>query len=246
MKQRKAVAAKAWTSAAWWLSMNGIVAAFSALIAVAALVVAIIAIPGSPDEREPSDLSRTPDLGLSFWQDDRAATMKDISVDVEGLVSRVRVTLKSAPFEIRFPALEPDDGLYIEAKKDDSSFSIKDGTNTKGEPYDAPFHFGRGHVDTGRGSATLFMSDGGTFNAIGSQRAEEADNKKSSVYYSRLDDPKPTRLTEFPTGVYEPSKESLVPLQDVHEDLYLVVWRDSDFNQVIDGGEYEYITLDFS
>jgi hypothetical protein len=233
MKPRKLYPArpKPFISTAWWLSVNGVVAAISALIAIAALVVTIIAIPKPPEKRPPSDLRQTPALGLSFWQDDTAAHMKDISIDVAGLVPRVLVTLKPGPFEMRFPDLTEQDTLCVLAGKDDSVFAIKEDSNVAGPPYDSPFQRGRGHFDEVRSSGT---------------RMEQAGNGKSSVYYSRFDDPKVTRHKTFPTGVYEPSSASLTQLQEFQGDLFLAVWKDGDLDDVIDGGEYEYVTLRFS
>ncbi|OLR93204.1 hypothetical protein [Actinokineospora bangkokensis] len=225
--------------------MNGVVAAFSAAVAVAALVVAIVAIPASPDEAAVSDLRRTPDLGLSFWQGDKAAVLHDTSVGAEGLVPRVTVDLGSGPFEVRFPELAEEDLLALDVREDDSGFHVVEGADTNAPVDGAAFLPGKGHVDSEQGSATLYVSHDGLFNAIGGQRAGDIGNRKASVYYSRIDLPQDTTLTQFPTGVYEVSEASLVPLTELHRDLYVVAWRDNDHDDVVDGGEYEYIVLNF-
>ncbi len=234
-------------SVEWWASLEGVWAAIGVLIALVGLVVTLVLAWPKPPEPQ-SELANTPTLGISFWQDNKQAYMADgadLSGESDDLTSRTTVHMYPGAFEMRFPEPPEDNGLRINAWKDAANFNVAEDTNTHDIAfYESPFFSGKALADTEKTQAILYLNKG-AFSYVGSGRERAADNKQAATYYSRVNDPLPARHTSMPTKAYQPTKESLHPLESWEQNIYLAVWQDGNNNGIIGSDEYEYITLVF-
>jgi hypothetical protein len=173
----------------------------------------------------PQTVTRTPILGLQFWQNGAAATMSPNWQ--RGATIVTTVYLKPGPFELRFPKASPDNGIGICAWTDNSIFSIQDGTPVASNQY---FGDGRGFADTEYGSGTLFVDNQG-FNYLAGHRVAAFSSDTDKVDF-----------TQTGHGAYQD-----IPLQQQKTDLYLTLFiqktTDATFH---DNTELEYVVLHFA
>jgi hypothetical protein len=110
-----------------------------------------------------TELFRTPRLGLEFWQEE---DRNDMFFNSKAGKEIVRVSMKSAPFEMRFPRPDKNSGIEINAWVNDSIFNVREGTKigfnldpTKHpediEDLKSPFNLGKSAADYEFGSGTL-------------------------------------------------------------------------------------------
>ncbi len=167
-------------------------------------------------------VARTPRLGLEFWQGGALAPM--VLDDLDDAVTTV--TLKGAPFELRFPQLTGDRALQICAWTDRSVFAIEDGGKVADHRCFRP---GTGLADYEYGSGTLFLDDEG-HNHLAGTRVARHSAALDKVLFS----------TVFRDDVSTPMAEQ-------RQDLHLAVFTDLDGDGTFKKageGEYEYVVLD--
>lgn len=217
--------------------------AIGTLLAAAGLIIATVAWlkprPAAPEESRTapsasssvsrSGLFRTPWLGLEFYRDDRRLPIVpqpqplgyDRSRDI------VEVEVGEAPFEIRMPALPPDEGMRICAWVDDSIFAkvLQDKTVT----IDSPFMTGKGMADTAAGSGALYL-DNDAFNYFKGTRLAHIGEHQDAAYISSFEVPE--RVRPDLTADFGP-----------HTSVYLVVYINRDGDDMTDSGEYEFVVL---
>ena len=173
------------------------------------------------ETRAPTDYLRSPWLGLEVWQDGRASGM--FKVDLR----RTRVSLGREPFEVRVPRLKDDAPVLVTAWKTDNIFGqIKDGEklDVEATSYFNPY---KAMADTPAGSASLMLDDEAHY-VYDEGRLKPVSDSQSTIFISSV--------------WSEDNERSLSEQQD---DVYLVVFRDLNRNEVIDNGEYEFLILDF-
>jgi hypothetical protein len=176
-------------------------------------------------QEEPSAFSRTPNLGLQFWQNGKQIPMADEALsDAE---RQVVVTMRPDPFELWFPSLKNDAALQVCAWHDDSIFTLDSELSM-----DSTRCFA-----AGTGMATAAYADGSLVQAVdghnyyAGERVEAAGvDGYSKIYVSR---------TGSAYGEMDPLSGAAV------EDLYVVAVIDRDQDRVLDPGEYEYLALSF-
>jgi hypothetical protein len=175
------------------------------------------------ESKAPGDYLHSPWLGLEVWQDGKASSL--FKVDLY----RTRVSLSSAPFEIRVPRLKGDDPpVLLTAWTTDKIFDqLKPGEkiNEESESYFNPY---KAMADTAAGSATLMLDDD-AHAFYDEDRLKTVSDNQSTIYFS---------------SVLE-GDENERSLKDQKSKLYLVVFRDLNHNKTIDNGEYEFLILEF-
>jgi hypothetical protein len=139
----------------------------------------------------------------------------------------VTVTMRAAPFELRFPKLPADVALQVCAWVDDSVFSVQDGAAVSESPYFRP---GTGVADYEYGSATLYLNNEGHNHLVGTRvAAQSADQSKVSFGQTFRD-------------------HQATPLQSQRGALYLTVFVDKDKDgrfRLTGPAEYEFVVLRF-
>ena len=209
-----------------WLSIGG---AIMALTTIGASIVTIVAglpaiasimHPPSQVTSVPSELQRTPNLGLEFLDaQDKPYNMSQLSYNTNETV--IRVEADKAPFQIRGPHLS--DGMHVCAWTDDSIFALKWGESFEAMNYDSPFVPGKGLADTQSGTPSLKLTP--EYNTFWiDDRLNHVSSEKDSIYVSELDD-------------------TLISSWD-HDRLYLVIWIDRDDDGQIDYYEFERIVIE--
>jgi hypothetical protein len=167
-----------------------------------------------------TDYLRTPWLGLEVWQGGKASGL--MKVDTR----RTRVAMSREPFEIRVPRLTDNSPVLITAWKSDDIFSqLKDGDKLD-EESSSYFNPYKSMADTSAGSATL-MLDNDAHSFFDDERMKSISASQSTIFIS---------------SILDGDERSV---KDQSQDLYLVVFRDLNKNQVADNGEFEFIILDF-
>ncbi|MBB6343687.1 serine/threonine protein kinase [Nonomuraea muscovyensis] len=177
----------------------------------------------SPSARAAGQVARTPRLGLEFWQDGALAPMA--LDDLDDAVTTV--SLKGAPFELRFPTLAKDRALQICAWTDRSVFAIEDGGKVADHRCFRP---GTGLADYEYGSGTLFLNDEGHNHLVGTRVARHSATLDKVLF-----------ATVFRDDVSKPMAEQ-------KQDVYLAVFTDLDGDgkfRKAGKGEFEYVVLDF-
>ncbi len=224
----------------WWSTVSGKITTGVALLA--SIVTILLAIPAiiSFFQQKPTEvvteLQRTPQLALEFWNgtktEEYPMTVEHTARYSQNDVTIIHVAVKPAPFEIHFPTLEKDSGggVHICAWTDDSIFSVSPGTNftdysdTNAAAFSSPFVPGKGISNTPAGDAILPITN--KYNSYWvNDRVEHISDTKDKVFLSKGDDQ---------------------PFSTWKKKLYLAIWIDKDLNDVIGSGEYEYIVLDFA
>ncbi len=163
-----------------------------------------------------TELVRTQNLGLEFWQQNQERPM----FSEAHYNSIVRVKMKREPFEIRSPKTKAV--LQICAWTDDSIFAQIDQGKSVGDI----FYFAEGHgmADTASGSAQLFLTNEAN-HYFDEGRRRPISAQQDSIFISKIrNDQGP--VLDWPT-------------------LYLVVFIDENENGVVDNGEFDRIVLEF-
>ncbi|GAB3973260.1 hypothetical protein GCM10029978_052210 [Actinoallomurus acanthiterrae] len=211
-----------------------------AVVAVAAIAAAVILWPGTdrrggggrPTTPTPSasgapagvQVTRSPRLGLEFWQDGRPSPTV---FGQRGGKDVVTVTLRPAPFEFRFPKPPDDVAVQMCAWTDDSIFSLRDGESVQDVPF---YRLGTGIADYEYGSGTLYLNKEG-HNYLGGTRVQALSATEDKVYFAQ-------------TWI----EKQATPLQQRRDDIFLTVFIDKNKDQKLKlagPGEYEYVILRF-
>ena len=171
--------------------------------------------------------SRSPRLGLEFWQNGAAIPMA-INETSAGTNATVTVTMKPAPFQLRFPKKPGEQSLKICAWSDSTIFTQRAGKPSKSDPC-----FGEGHgmADYEFGSGSLILNNEGFNYLIGTRfQTLSADTNKVDYAQTYRD-------------------QTATPLQSQRADLYLAVYmpqaKDGTFH-LTGPAELEYVVLRFS
>jgi len=139
----------------------------------------------------------------------------------------VTVTMKTAPFELRFPKQAKDVAVEVCAWVDDSVFHIEDGASLSTDPRFAP---GTGLADYEYGSGTLYLDNEGHNHFVDTRIASQSATQ-DKVYIAQT---------------WRAQQSS--PLQRQRGDLYLTVYIDKnkDGKATLTGpAEYEFVILHF-
>ncbi|MCP2322112.1 hypothetical protein HDA40_000619 [Hamadaea flava] len=226
----------------WWNSLAGVMTAIATLFGLVALVVTVAAwrwpqqpeaAPSpaassagpslspsdspSPSPTPPSEVARTPRLGLEFWQGQQLSPMR---VD-RGTVETVYVTMRDEPFFLRFPRPPKDLAVQICAFTDPTIFNLRDGLAVADTEQFAP---GMGMADSDYSSGRLNLVDVRN-NYFVDTRIQPYSTDLGQIYISTI---AARREAPGATG-----------------DVYLTVFVDRDRDKVVDFGEYEYLVLDY-
>jgi Protein kinase domain len=178
----------------------------------------------SPPGGDPGQLARTPRLGVEFWQNgaqDAMAFGRQNGKDV------VTVTMRTAPFELRFPEQPADVALDVCAWTDASVFGVQNGTAVADSPCFRP---GTGIGDYEYGSGNLYLNDRGHNHFAGTRIARQSAGE-SKVYVAQT---------------YRDRQAT--PLQRQQGDLYLTIFMDKNNDglfQLARPGEFEFVVLHF-
>ncbi|WP_433323067.1 serine/threonine-protein kinase [Spirillospora sp. CA-294931] len=169
--------------------------------------------------------TRTPRLGLEFWQGTAAAPLTFKS---DGGKDIVTVTLKSAPFQLRYPKQAGEQALKICAWTDASVFTERTGQVAKN---DSCFGEYRGLADYEFGSGTLMLDNQG-FNYLMGKRVQTLSADTNKVDYAQTLHQKVS-----------------APLQQRRGELFLAFYmpqaKDGKFH-ITGPAELEYVVLRFS
>ncbi len=194
-----------------------------------------------------TELFRTPRLGLEFWQE---GARNDMFFNNEGDKEIVRVSMKSGPFEMRFPRPDENGGILINGWVKDSIFNVREGTEI-GENVDlakdpkdiedlkSPFLMGKTAADYEFGSGNLYVTrDSHMY--LGSTRIAPSPGGQAKAFFTTV---WISIYGDKDSGV--PISTEKHPLAEQEDDIFLTVFTDKNDDDVIDRGEYEYIVLDF-
>lgn len=172
------------------------------------------------ETNSPTDYLRSPWLGFEVWQKGKASGL--FKVDLR----RTRVALSREPFEIRVPRLKDDSPILVAAWKTDSIFGqLKDGQKLDGES-DSYFNPYKAMADTPAGSASLMLNDDAHY-VYNEDRLKSISESQSTIFIS---------------SIFEDGERSI---REQKDDLYLVVFRDLNNNEIVENGEFEFLILDF-
>jgi Domain of unknown function (DUF4062) len=166
-----------------------------------------------------TELRRTPSLALQFRQGEAEVPMR-----LQGQV--IQVDLEPGPFELRLPAMGPDESLGICAYPDDSIFDVEGReAAAKADEEHVTFYFapGTGMADTQYGSSTIWVTDQAHMHFDGGGRLERAEEGFDSVFF----------------GNVGPPGGAATPLTEQGDPLYFVVAR---YDQV--GQAWDYVNLE--
>ena len=166
---------------------------------------------------------RSPWLGLEVWQNNTANDMFTVGESIE---RKVRVSMTSAPFEIRWPKQDPSVAVEICAWTDDSIFSLQPGDNVENHPI---FSQLRAMANTPFGTGVLGLRNDAYNHLIGT-RIQTHSATQDKVFYSAV------RYQ----GQTTPLQQRLQ-----RDNIYLTVFMNKQVANVIDFDEYEYIVLEF-
>jgi hypothetical protein len=174
------------------------------------------------ESRAPTDYLHSPWLGLEVWQDGKARGM--FKVDLR----RTRVSLSREPFELRVPRLKDDPPILVTAWTTDSIFDqLKqdEKVDTESSSYFNPY---KAMADTPAGSASLMLDDDAHY-VYDEDRMKPISESQNTIFISSI----------LSTNNEERS------LKDQMDDVYLVIFRDLNHNEIVENGEYEFLILDF-
>ncbi|MGI5230382.1 serine/threonine-protein kinase [Actinoallomurus sp. CA-142502] len=169
-------------------------------------------------------LSRTPRLGLEFWQ---GGAQDAMSFAQRGDKDVVTVAMKRAPFELRFPRQAKDVSLEVCAWTDDGVFNLQDGASVAENPCFRP---GTGLADYEYGSGTLYLDNEGHNEFVGTRVAHQSAGQ-DKVYIAHT---------------WRDQQET--PLQQWHGDVYLTIFIDKNQDgraRLTGPAEYEFVVLHF-
>jgi hypothetical protein len=172
--------------------------------------------------RAPTDYLRTPWLGLEVWQDGKANGLFK-----GGDSYSTRVAMSRAPFEIRVPRVKDGPPLLVAASTNKSLFDkLKKGEklDIEAESFFNPY---KAMADTRAGSATLMLDDDAHY-VYDEERLKPISDSLSTIFVSSI--------------LSDDVEQNVTSQKD---DLYLVIFRDLDKNEMVDNGEYEFLILDF-
>lgn len=173
-------------------------------------------------EDKPTDLTVTPQTGLQIWQNNVQNDMFGTYGDYDVIVT---IPMSSGPFELRTPKQPEGVGIGIAAWTDDSIFGLETGTST--EP--TQFNLGKRMATTAFGNATLVLTNE-FYNYFVDNAVASHSDSQDKIFFSAI-------------GRTDPFRR--FPLTDQSEDLFLVVFIDKNEDEIFDGGELEYMVLDF-
>ncbi|MCE6999104.1 hypothetical protein LZG04_30505 [Saccharothrix sp. S26] len=131
----------------------------------------------TPSAAFPSELDRSPNLGVEFWENGHRAPLRVRDGVVE---TRVR-----GEFELRFPARGDDDSLMIGAWTDRTIFVLEPGREVDQVPYFVP---GTGGADERSGRMTLFLGTDVHSNLAG-ERVRPHGEGQEEVLFKALEPP---------------------------------------------------------
>jgi AraC-like DNA-binding protein len=178
----------------------------------------------SPTAAAQGGVTRTPRLGLEFWQSGKLAPM---TFDAQGTQDIVNVTMQKAPFEFRFPKQATNVAIQVCAWTDSSIFTLTD----RGDANTSPsFKTGTGIADYEYGSGTLYLNNEGNNYLINTRIAHQ------SIYQDKA----------YFAQVYQ--NHAGKPLQQWTGNIYLAVWIDKNQNHQFNltgPAEYEFVVLHF-
>ncbi len=173
------------------------------------------------ETRAPTDYLRSPWLNLEAWQNGKAADM--FKVDLR----RTRVSLGHEPFELRVPRLKDDPPVLVVAWTSDSIFGqLKqdEKLDIEATSYFNPY---KAMADTPAGSASLMLDEDAHY-VYNEDRMKPLSDGQSTIYIS---------------SVFSDGNEH--SLKEQKDDVYLVIFRDLNNNEIVENGEYEFLILDF-
>ncbi|MFB9839090.1 hypothetical protein, partial [Actinoallomurus acaciae] len=170
------------------------------------------------------ELSRTPRLGLEFWQD---GTQDAMSFAHRGGKDVVTVAMRKAPFELRFPKQAEDVAVKVCAWTDDSVFNLQDGASVAANPCLRP---GTGLADYEYGSGTLYLDNEGHNEFVGSRIAHRSADQDQIYVAQTWHDQQRTPLRQWQGDVY----------------LTIFIDKNKDGRARLTGpAEYEFVVLHF-
>lgn len=210
--------------------VTAVLAVCTALATIAGGVEALTGWISAAKERfdEPPDFLRTPRLGLQVWQGGEQVDLTDGSTGGEPLVV---VALEAEPFELWMSDQLATEGLALCAWTDDVVFEL-----TGGQHRDETQCLASGHgmADDEYASGRLYL-DPENFNYLIGQRLQgTSDDGLQRAYFAR---------THW--AVEDERADDVAPIGEDGGSLYLTAWSDRNQDDVVDGGEFEFLRLDF-
>lgn len=169
------------------------------------------------ESKAPTDYLRSPWLALEIWQGGKPSGM--FKVDLR----RTRVSLSREPFEIRVPRLKDDPPVLVTAWTDDKIFDQLKGGEDLNVELSSYFNPYKSMADTRAGSATLMLDDD-AHSTYDEDRLKPISESQSTIFISSIDERS---------------------LKDQKDNVYLVIFRDLNHDNIVDNGEYEFLILDF-
>jgi hypothetical protein len=177
-----------------------------------------------------SQIARSPNLGISFHQDNQVALMTYIN---EGTLQTpvIGVCLSSAPFEIWFPALGPQSDVQVCTSNTDAIFRVNP------FPTGACLGDGSGAADYSYASGTLFETGltNGEHTEIAQTRAQPASGGDEMYFVSTLWSPA--------KSLSENGKPFSITKQSAN--LYLVIYAPHNYNEPPSDALVEHYILRF-
>jgi hypothetical protein len=125
----------------------------------------------------PSELDRSPNLGIEFWENGDRSPMR-----VRDGVVETRV---GGEFELRFPKRGHDNSLMIAAWTDRTIFVLEPGRQVDEVPYFVP---GTGGADERSGRMTMFV-DTGSHSELGGERVQPHGADQEKVLFKAIETP---------------------------------------------------------
>lgn len=182
-----------WHSGTWWAGVSGVAAIIGVIIAVLAWLHPFSSsdsrgnTAGGNSNVEDGGFARTPNLGLEIYQDDERVSLHPES-------NHVSASLASHRFEIRFAALQENQGIHICASTDDSIFQVSN-------LFDAGqcFGYGSGFADSNAGSETILVGQSGHSYLIDDRIALASDGFQT-IYISNIVDGPDAQPRQKPWG----------------------------------------------
>jgi len=213
------------------MGFGGVIAAITTVAASIVTVVAgVPVVVGLFHTSGPtsSELERTPNLALEFWDGSSNPTLYPMSIHhtKDNDDSWIDVQAKRQPFIMRFPTLDASSdwgGVHICAWNDDSIFNVTPDTSWADGRYESPFVAGKGLADSHAGRASLPLTNEYHSYWV-DKRIDHVSDTKDQIYISKLDD---------------------TPITQRVGNLYLTVWIDQNQDDEINHGEFEYVVVHF-
>jgi hypothetical protein len=177
-----------------------------------------------------SQIARSPNLGISFHQNNQVALMTYVNADTLQ-IPVVGVCLSSAPFEIWFPALGPQSDVQVCTSTTAAIFRVN------------PFRTGEclgggsGAADYSYASGTLFETalTNGEHTEIAQTRAQPASGGDEMYFVSTL----------FSPGVAPTFRGKPFSITKQSSNLYLVIYAPRNYNNPPSDSLVEHYILRF-